>query len=111
MIEINLRFPEETGGSRECEAYLDQEIRTFDIDFHNLVEVVLGGVLEIFHGQDAGVGDQDIDLAKVLDGGVDHGLDTANAACICLNGQGTVAADLLDELIGRGGVGSVVDDD
>jgi len=31
-------------------AHLDQEIRTFDIELHGLVEVVLGGVLEIFHG-------------------------------------------------------------
>lgn len=82
------------------ETDLNEKVWALDVDFDDLVKVVLGGVLEILHGQDAGVGDEDVDFAKVLDGGVDHGLDSADAACVGLDGNGTVAADLLDELVG-----------
>ena len=50
---------------------MDEEEGTFDVEVVDLVKVVLGGAFEIFHGQDAGVGNQDVDLAKVLDGGID----------------------------------------
>lgn len=79
---------------------LNQEVRTFDVELDDLIKIVLGGVLKIFHWQDTGVGNEDVDFAKVLDGGIDHGLDTADAACIGLDGKGAVAADLFDELVG-----------
>lgn len=85
-----------------CRTYLDQEVWTFDVEVVDLVKVVLGGVFEIFHRQNAGVGNEYVNLAKVLDGGVDHGLDTADAACICLDGNGAVAANLFNDLVGRG---------
>lgn len=82
--------------------YLDQEVWTFDVEIVDLVKVVLGGALEFFHGQDAGVRNEDVDLAKVFDGGVDHYLDTADAASICLDSNGAVVANLFNDLIGRG---------
>lgn len=85
-----------------CRTYLNEEVGTFDVEFVDLVKVVLGGVLEIFHWQDAGIGDEDVDLAKVLDGGIDHGLDAADTACICLDSNGTVPANLFNHLVGRG---------
>ena len=91
--------------------YLNEEVWTFDVEVVDLVKVLLGGAFEIYHWQDAGVGNEDVDLAKVLDGGVDHGLDTADAACICLDSNGTLAANRFNDLVGSGRVGRVVDHD
>ena len=91
--------------------YLNEEVWAFDVEVVDLVKVGFGGGFEINHRQDAGVGNENVDLAKVLDGGLDHGLDTADAACIRFDGNGAVAANLFHDLIGGGGVGSVVDYD
>ena len=90
---------------------LTEDLWTFAIEVVEMVKNILGGALEIYHWQDAGVGDEDVDLAKVLDGGVDHGLDTADAACICLDSDGTFAANRFNDLVGSGRVGRVVDHD
>ena len=81
---------------------MNQEVWAFDVEFVDLVKVVLGGVFEVYHRQDAGVGNEDVDLAKVLDGGIDHGLDTADTSCIRFDSNGTVAANRFDHLVGRG---------
>ena len=47
----------------------------------------------------------------MLDGSVDHGLDAADAACIRLDCNGTVAADFFHDRVGGGRVGGVVDYD
>ena len=90
---------------------MNQEVRTFDIEIVDLVKVALGSGFEILQRQDAGVGDKDVNLAKVLDGSVDHGLYAVDAACIRLDGNGTVAANFFDDRVGGGGVGGVVDYD
>ena len=92
-------------------SHLNEEIWTFDVDIVDLVNVVLGRGFEIFHHQDAGVRDEDVDLAKVPDGGLDHGLDTGDTACIRLDSNGAVAANLFYDLVGGGRFGSLVDCD
>ena len=80
---------------------MNQEVWAFDVESDSLVEIVLGGVFEILHRQDTGIGNEDVDFAKVLDCGIDHGLDSANTAGISLDSKGTVATELFDELISR----------
>lgn len=90
------------GAQGSTKTHLNQEVWAFDVEFDNLVKVVLRGVLEILHGQDAGIGNEDVDFAKVLDRGIYHGLDSAETACIRLDSKGTVVANLFNKLIGRG---------
>ena len=67
--------------------------------------------LEILHWQDVGIGNEDVDFAKVLDSGVEYDLDIIDAASISLDSRYTVTANLFDELTGRGEVGDVVNHD
>ena len=90
---------------------MNEEVRAFDVEVVDLVKVVFGGGFEIFHRQDAGVRNEDVNLAKVLHGSFDQALDSANTTCIRLHGNGTAGANFFHDLIGSGGVRSVVDYD
>jgi hypothetical protein len=90
----------------------DEELAT-GVDAHDAVVLLLGDILEVTEGDNAGVGADDVELAEVLDGEVHHldGLvDVADVGLVG-DGVGAVLLDLLDELVGGVlGVG-VVDDD
>ena len=80
---------------------------------NDLVEVLLGDLLERRHLVDAGVVDQDVEMAVSLDGGVDDGLGVGGLGDVALDGDGLAAGggDGLDDLVGAGLAGGVVDDD
>jgi hypothetical protein len=90
----------------------DEELAA-GVDAHDAVVLLLGDILEVAEGDDAGVGADDVKLAEVLDGEVHHldGLvDVADVGLVG-DGVGAVLLDLLDELVGGVlGVG-VVDND
>lgn len=65
-------------------------------------------MLEVFHEQEAGARDQDIDLAKALHGLGDHLLNGRDAACVAFDGKGAVAANLLDDGVGAAGTRAVI---
>ncbi len=62
---------------------------------------------------DAGVVDQDVELAVGLDGGVDDGVRVGELGDVTLDGYGCAAGfgDGVDCFIGAGFVGGEVDDD
>lgn len=83
------------------------------VDFHNAVVLLLGDVLQVAEGDNAGVGRYDVDLAEVLLGLLEELLDLADVGDVGLDGNGVAAVllDLLDDSVG-GSVGvGVVDDD
>lgn len=82
---------------------------SFGVESDDLVKVVLGGALEIFHWRDAGIGDEGVEFAIVLDGGIGHGPDVADTAAIGLDSKGKAPVKQFDKLVGRDSVGSVVD--
>ena len=91
-------------GLDERVANLSKEVWALDVETYVVVEVLLGSVLEIFHGHHPRVRDQDVDLAKTLHGLGDHALDVGDAACVGFDGEGTVFANMLDELFSGGGI-------
>lgn len=90
----------------------DEELAA-GVDAHDAVVLLLGDVLEVAEGDDAGVGADDVELAEVLDGEVHHLDGLGDVADVGLVGDGVGAhlLDVLDDLVGGVlGVG-VVDDD
>jgi hypothetical protein len=90
----------------------DEELAA-GVDAHDAVVLLLGHVLHVAEGDDAGVGADNVELAEVLDGLVHHLDGLGDVADVGLDGDGVAAhlLDLLDELVGGFlGVG-VVDDD
>ena len=88
---------------------LSEEERPLDINAHVDVEVLLGGVFQIFHRHDARVWDQDVDFTKTLDGFGHHMLNLGNAACIGFDGKSALISNLFDQRFRGTGVGGVVD--
>lgn len=90
---------------------LGQEVGGLDVGVVHGVEVVFGGVLDRAHVHQGGVGDEDVDAAERVDGGVDEPLQLRHLGVVGLDGDGTAAAaDLPDHLVGGGGVAAVVHD-
>ncbi len=90
----------------------DEELAT-GVDAENTVEFLLGDVLEMAEGHNAGVRADNVQLAVVLDRLVEHLDRLLDIANIGLDGVSVTAArlDVLHKLLSRlGGVG-VVDDD
>ena len=92
---------------------LGDEQEAEDVDVELLVEVLGGDGFEGAELVDAGVVDEDVELAVVLDGGVDDGLRVGGLGDVALDGDGFAAGlgDGVDDVVGTGFVGGVVDDD
>lgn len=93
-----------------AEPHLHQEIWTFDIHAKSLVEILLGGSLEILHSQNPCIRDEDVNLPESINRVSNQALDLGNAANIGLDGVGTVAANFFDYFIRSVCIRGVVDD-
>ena len=84
-----------------------------NVDVELLVEVLGGDGFEGAELVDAGVVDQDVELAVGLDGGVDDGLRVGGLGDVAFDGYGFAAGlgDGVDDFVGAGFAGGVVDDD
>lgn len=96
---------------REVNMYLCKEVRPLDCDVVDAVKVLLRGVFQIAHGHDARIWDEDIDLAEFGDRGVNETVEIWELGSIGLYSKSSILADFLDEFVGGGGVGVVVEDD
>ena len=81
-------------------SYLAEEIRPLDIELHGFIELLLAGAGQIAHGQCGGVGDENVNAAKLFDRLVDQQVELLDVAGVGLDGEGPVAADLLHHLVG-----------
>ena len=91
------------------------------MDLHDQVPVLLGGVGEGLVAQDAGVADQDVDLAEIIQGGLEDVLAALDGRDVVGVGRGPAAGrdDVVDHLLRRAPVraravarsAQVVDDD
>ena len=91
---------------------LRKKIRTLDVEGVGAVEVLLGGAHEVLHGEDAGVGNDNINFSELGDGLLDYVLDAGERARVGLDGEMFGgAAEFFDECVGGGGVRRVVDGD
>lgn len=90
--------------------YLDQEVRSLDVEVVCALEVLFRRRLNSLHRHDARVGDQDVDFAAPGNGLLDEARDLGHVAGVGLDGDGLVAADFGHEGIGGRGVAGVVDD-
>ena len=84
-----------------------------DVDVEHLVEVFFGDGLDGRELVDAGVVDEDVEAAEVLDGGVDDALGLGGLGDVAADGDGLAAGggDGGDDGVGAGLAGGVVDDD
>ena len=92
---------------------LRDEQEAEDVDVELLVEVLRRDGFEGRELVDAGVVDQDVELAEGLDGGVDDGLRVGGLGDVSVDGDGLAAGlgDGVDDGVGAGLAGGVVDDD
>lgn len=90
----------------------DEELAT-GVDVEDAVELLLGDVLQVTEGDDAGVGADDVELAVVLNGLLEELDGLGDVADVGLDGDGiaTVGLDLVDDLLGGLGRVGVVDND
>lgn len=95
----------------EVSKYLCKEVWSLDCDVVDAVKVLLGGMFQVAHGHDACIGDEDIDLAEFGDGGVNEAVEVWKLGSVGLNSESSILADFLDEFVGGGGVGVVVEHD
>lgn len=90
----------------------DEELAA-SVDAEDSVEFFFSDILEVAEGDDAGVGDDNVEFAEVLLGFGEHvdGFGDVGDVGLHCDGVSAEGFDFFDELIGgRGGVG-VVDDD
>ena len=80
--------------------YLNEEVRPFDVQSEDAVEELLGGGLERAHRQHAGAGDQNVDFPKLVHRLFDQLFDLGHFADVCLDREGPVDADGVDESVG-----------
>ena len=66
-------------------------------------------MFEVLHVHNPSVGDQNVNLAKLVDSLLDHLLDTSNVARVGLDSKCSVTADGFDHLVGRSRIGGVID--
>ena len=90
---------------------LAEEVRTFDVEVVAFVKVRLRRGFEVFQEHDSGTWDHNVDFAEFVNGLGDHALNVRDAAGITLDEQRVLRANLLGEILGRAGVGGVVDGD
>ena len=89
--------------------HLAQEIRSFHVQCHGKVEVLLGCLLEILHGRHASIRNQDVDLPEFVDGLLDQLLHLGHDAHVGFDGKSSVVPDGFDQLFCRFGIGGVTD--
>ena len=78
-------------------ADLGEEVRPFDVDRIGRVEIMFSRAREVLHGKDAGIGDEDVDFAELVDGVFDHSVNVSYIAGIGFDGERVLAAaELLD---------------
>lgn len=90
----------------------DEELSS-GVDGEDTIKLLGGDILQVAEGDDTGVGDDNVDLAKVFLGLGKEVDDLVDIADVALNGDGVSAEglDLSNELVsGLGGVG-IVDND
>ena len=90
----------------------DEELAT-GVDAEDAVKLFLGHILEVAEGDDTRVGDGNVELPVVRDGGVEQLDRLRDVGHVGLDGDGVAASglDLGNYLLGRGGRVGVVDHD
>lgn len=95
---------------RVGQGLLDEEEQALHVQVEGSFKVICGGHLDVLHRRDPCVGNQHVDLAGLVDGGLNERFDAADAPGICLHGVRFLVAKCRDELVRNGAVAAVVHD-
>lgn len=91
--------------------YLNEKVRSFNIEHKRLVEGFFCRALEIVHGGTSSVGHDAVNFAKLVHRCLDELLNIRNTGYVGFYGQRSIRSNLVDHLICWGAVTGVVYDD